>query len=104
LIDPFLLHTYPQLYHQSKHTVVRPGDTIPLAGVEVRVLTSAGESIRTAISETGVPNPYCADFTRGSDANTENSQSIGLLFVFGRFRAIDLADLTVNKTFQLMCP
>jgi len=104
VIDAFLLHTYPQLYRKSRHTVVKPGDTIPLAGVDLRVLTSAGESIRTVMSGTGVPNPYCADFKRGSDANTENTQSIGLLFVFGRFRAVDLGDLTVNKEFQLMCP
>jgi beta-lactamase superfamily II metal-dependent hydrolase len=104
VVDAFLRDTYPPLYRKSRHTVVNPGDTIPLAGVDVRVLTSAGESIRTPVSGTGVPNPYCADFKRGSDANTENIQSIGLLFTFGRFRAIDLADLTVNKGFQLMCP
>jgi competence protein ComEC len=104
VIDAFLLHTYPQLHRTSRRAVVKPGDTIPFGDVEVRVLTSAGESIRAAVSGTGVPNPYCADFKRGSDANTENTQSIGLLFVFGRFRAIDLGDLTVNKEFQLMCP
>ena len=104
MIDAFLQHTYPQLYRKSRHTVVKPGDTIPFAGVDLRVLTSAGESIRTAVSGTGVSNPYCADFKRGSDANTENIQSIGLLFVFGRFRMVDLGDLTVNKEFQLMCP
>jgi competence protein ComEC len=104
VIDAFLRHTYPQLYRKSRHTVVKPGDTIPFGGVEVRVLTSAGESIRTAVSGTGVPNPYCADFKPGSQANTENTQSIGLLYVFGRFRAVDLGDLTVNKEFQLMCP
>jgi beta-lactamase superfamily II metal-dependent hydrolase len=103
-VDAFLQHTYPQLYRTSRHTVAKPGDTIPLAGVDVRVLASAGESIATPVSGTGVPNPYCADFTRGSDKNTENIQSIGLLFVFGRFRAVDLGDLTVNKGYQLMCP
>ena len=104
VIDAFLLHTYPQLYRKSRHTVVKPGDAIPLGGVEVRVVASAGESIRTAVSGTGVPNPYCAEFKQGSQANTENTQSIGLLYAFGRFRAVDLGDLTVNKEFQLMCP
>src|SRR5206468_9559681 len=104
VIDAFLQQTYPQLYRKSSHTVVKPGDTIPLGDVEVRMLTSAGESIRTAVSATGVANPYCADFRQGSHANTENTQSIGLLYVFGRFRALDLGDLTVNKEFQLMCP
>jgi beta-lactamase superfamily II metal-dependent hydrolase len=104
VIDAFLRDTYPRLYRTSRHTVVKPGDTIPLAGIDLRVLTSAGESIHAPVSGTGVPNPYCADFKRGSDANTENTQSIGLLFVFGRFRAVDLGDLTVNKEFQLMCP
>ena len=43
VIDAFLLHTYPQMYRNSRHTVVKPGDTIPLAGVDVRVFGLGGE-------------------------------------------------------------
>ena len=44
--DAFLEETYPELYRDQDHTVVTPGDRIPLAGVEVTVLASAGEVLR----------------------------------------------------------
>src|SRR5437899_11384180 len=40
--DEFLQKTYPQLYAKAKHTIVKPGDKIPVAGLDVRVVTAAG--------------------------------------------------------------
>ena len=34
----------------------------------------------------------------------ENAASVGLLFTFGKFRMLDLADLVWNKEIELMCP
>src|SRR4030095_15439150 len=45
-IDTFLRRTYPRLYHSATHIVVRAGDTIPIAGLDVRVVTSAGGAIQ----------------------------------------------------------
>src|SRR6266700_1749071 len=42
--DTFLQKTYPQLYAKAKHTVVKAGDKISMAGVDVRVVTSAGKT------------------------------------------------------------
>jgi len=103
VVDPFLRKTYPVLYRTAKHTVAVPGDTIPLGEVDVRVIASAGNTIQMPPSE-GTPNPYCAAFRRRENVVTENSQSIGLVFSFGRFRMVDLGDLTANKQFELMCP
>ena len=47
--DKFLQMTYPQLYAKSKHTVAKAGDRISIAGLDVRVLTSAGETIKTPL-------------------------------------------------------
>ena len=41
--DEFLEETYPELYREADHTVVTPGARIPMAGVDVTVLASAGE-------------------------------------------------------------
>src|SRR4030095_116161 len=49
LAGDFLQKTYPQLYAKSKHTVVKAGDKIPVAGLDVRVVTSAGETIKTPL-------------------------------------------------------
>jgi beta-lactamase superfamily II metal-dependent hydrolase len=101
--DEFLQKTYPQLYGRSKHTVARPGDRISVAGLDVRVVTSAGETIKAALPGAGGANPYCAGFTPGEN-NAEDPMSIGTLVSFGTFRAIHLGDLTKNKEFELMCP
>ena len=101
--DSFLQNTYPQLYAKAKHTIAEAGDRISLAGVEVRVVTSAGKTIQTALPGAGKPNPYCASFKPGQN-NAEDPQSVGVHVTFGRFRTIHLGDLTKNKEFELMCP
>jgi len=102
--DAFLQKTYPELYGKAKHTVAKPGDRISIAGLDVRVVTSAGEVIKTPLAGAGRPNPYCASFKAQDVDKTENAQSVGVYMTFGKFRTIHLGDLTVNKEFDLMCP
>ena len=101
--DDFLQKTYPGLYRDAKHTVAKPGDRIAVAGVDVRVVTSAGETIKTPLPGAGRPNPYCANFKPGEN-NAEDPQSVGSHITFGKFRTLHLGDLTMNKEFELMCP
>ena len=103
LADTFLRKTYPQLYANAKHTVVKPGDKISMAGLDVRVVTSAGETIKTPLAGAGKANPYCANFKPGEN-NAEDPQSVGIYVTFGKFRTIHLGDITKNKEFELMCP
>src|SRR5258708_396837 len=103
LADSFLKTTYPQLYAKAKHTVAKPGDKISLSGLDVRVVTSAGETIKTPLAGAGMPNPYCASYKPG-DNNAEDPQSVGIYMTYGKFRTIHLGDLTKNKEFELMCP
>jgi beta-lactamase superfamily II metal-dependent hydrolase len=102
--DEFLQKTYPQLYAKAKHTVVKPGDKVSIAGLDWRIVESAGENIKTALPGAGRPNPYCAAFKPQDPDKTENAQSVGSHITFGKFRALHLGDLTVNKEFDLMCP
>jgi competence protein ComEC len=103
LADNFLRDTYPKLYASGKHTVAKPGDKIPVQGLDVRVVTSAGQVIQTALPGAGKPNPYCASYKPG-DNNAEDPQSVGIHVTFGKFRTIHLGDTTKNKEFELMCP
>ncbi len=103
LADNFLQNVYPQLYAKAKHTVVNAGDKIPMLGLDVRVVASAGETIKTPLKGAGMPNPYCANFKAGEN-NAEDPQSVGVYVTFGKFRTIHLGDLTKNKEFELMCP
>jgi competence protein ComEC len=101
--DTFLEKTYAPLIAKAKHTVAKPGDKIAMVGVDVRVVSSTGQTIKTALPGGGEANPYCAAFKAG-DNNAEDPQSVGIHVRFGRFRTVHLGDLTKNKEFELMCP
>jgi competence protein ComEC len=103
LADTFLEKTYPPLYAKAKHTVAKPGDKISMGGLNVRVVASAGETIKTPLPGAGKPNPYCASYKPGEN-NAEDPQSVGIYVTYGKFRTIHLGDLTKNKEFELMCP
>jgi len=96
---------YAELYGKAKHTVVKPGDKLPIAGLDWRIVTAAGKAIKTPLPGGGKPNPYCADF-KPKDANPldENGQSVGSVITFGKFRMVDFGDLLWNREFDLMCP
>jgi competence protein ComEC len=96
---------YAELYGKAKHLVVKPGDRVPITGFEWRVVTSAGQTLKTPLPGGGTANPACAQFTpKDITADPENGQSLGSVVTLGRFRAIDLGDLLWNKEFELMCP
>src|SRR5215470_7430932 len=101
--DEFLAKVYPQLIAKAKHTVAKPGDKIPIKDLDVQVVTSAGETIKTPLAGAGKPNPYCASFKPGEN-NIEDPLSVGVHITFGKFRTMHLGDLTKNKEFELMCP
>ena len=111
-IDAFLKDVYPGLIAKSKHTVVKAGTTLPLQGVEWRFVTSARDTITSALPGAGSPNPHCAGFTPhtvnpvsgGPLGNTEDEHSVGSHITYGKFRAVYLADFPWNKEFDLMCP
>jgi competence protein ComEC len=111
-IDKYLRESYMPLYTKAKHTVAKPGDRVPIAGIDVRIMTSAGQTIKTPLPGAGRPNPYCASFKPQAvnpvsgqpSGNTEDEQSVGSHITFGKFRALYLGDFTWNKEFELMCP
>jgi competence protein ComEC len=111
-IDAFLRGAYTKMYGAAKHTVVKPGDRIPIGGVDARVIAAGGNTIKAPLRGGGRPNPYCATFKPQAvnpvsgqpSGNTEDEQSVGTHITFGQFRLLYLADLTWNKEFELMCP
>src|SRR5438093_12723881 len=104
-IDSFLQGGYRDLTSKAKHTVAKPGDKIPIAGVDWRIVTSAMQVLKTPLQGKAIPNPYCANFTPQQGVNlTEDDQSLGSFITFGKFRTIHLGDLTLNRQFELMCP
>ncbi|HTW58417.1 MAG TPA: MBL fold metallo-hydrolase [Terriglobales bacterium] len=84
--------------------VVKPGWGLPIKGIQVRVLTSAGDHISDPLPGAGEANPYCASEPAAPEDKTENARSIGLLITYGKFRFLDLGDLTKKKELELACP
>ena len=102
--DEFLAKVYPGLYGAAKHTIAKPGDTVTVAGLDWRIVSSAGELLKTPLPGMGGPNPYCANFKPQAPDPSENAQSVGSIITFGKFRVAHLGDLTWNKEADLMCP
>jgi competence protein ComEC len=95
--DEFLQKTYPSLYSAAKHTVVKAGDKIPVAGLDWRIVSAAGQVIKTPLPGGGKPNAYCAAFQAKEADPTENAQSVGSVVTLGRFRVAHLGDLTGTR-------
>ena len=88
----------------AKTLVVKPGDSIPLKGVDVKVVAARGDRIMNALPGAGQPNSFCSQSEQKKPDPSENARSIGFLLTSGKFRFIDMADLTNNKELELVCP
>jgi beta-lactamase superfamily II metal-dependent hydrolase len=84
--------------------ILHPGDKIGLPGLDAIVLTAAGEHIAAVPGIKPVPNPDCAAEPKWDLDATENPRSTGVLIHFGKFRFLDLGDLTKAKEIPLVCP
>jgi competence protein ComEC len=103
--DPDRSKYYPAYVENIKgrpRISVKPGDTIPLPGVKITVLTAGG----VAWKKPGAPaNPLCSGVTRPTYTDKDdNAGSIGILLEYGKFRTADFGDLLGAVEYDLMCP
>jgi competence protein ComEC len=86
------------------HVVVKPGWGVPIKGIEVHVLTAAGDHITEPLPGAGEANPYCASEPKPPVDLSENARSVGVLITYDKFRFLDLGDLTKKKELEIACP
>ena len=86
------------------HVIARPGDILPVRGLEVLAVSADGNVLGQAVRGGGQVNPFCgASELRAAD-QTENARSLGVIITFGKLKILVLGDLTWDKERILMCP
>jgi beta-lactamase superfamily II metal-dependent hydrolase len=96
--------SYERAMAKSKHLVVKPGDKFPTKDMEVTAVSANGDVLSKNLAGGGKPNPLCGDAPKKDADPTENARSLGIFVRFGKFRFVDLGDLTWNKELELVCP
>jgi competence protein ComEC len=86
------------------HLQPKPGDRLPLKDVEAFVVSSAGETLSKALDGAGRRNASCSPSEVPAQEIYENPRSTGFVLSFGKFRFLDVGDLTGKPLFSLVCP
>jgi beta-lactamase superfamily II metal-dependent hydrolase len=96
---------YAALYQSIDHIQAKAGEKVPLRGVDALIVSAANQPIRTPVQGDVTVNPRCADAPRSpSRPFNEDNSSVGLLFTYGKFKMLDLADLLAGPSSDLVCP
>ncbi len=100
---------YTDLSAKAKHTVVKAGDVLPVGGLDWRIVTAAGQGLKSPLpGQRATPNAVCAGFKPTIEASTwgtpDDDQSVGSVMTLGKFRVIDLGDLLWDHAMDLTCP
>jgi beta-lactamase superfamily II metal-dependent hydrolase len=89
---------------KAKEIVPKPGDRLPVEGMDVTVISADGKVIQSPLAGAGEPNPFCKQSEIRPPDQTENARSLGVLIRLGSLKILDLGDLTWDKERDLMCP
>jgi beta-lactamase superfamily II metal-dependent hydrolase len=97
-----LAQMYEEARSKSEHRVVKPGDTIPVKGLDIKVVTADGQMI--AAPANAPQNAACSGVQQDKEDTSDNARSLGVIVQYGKFKLADLGDLTWNKELELVCP
>lgn len=90
----------------GKRKILKAGDHIPIKGLDIEVIMSAGQGITKPLKGAGAKNATCADYKEPAapEPDPDNDQSVGILVKYGKFSFIDMGDLTWRYEQKLVCP
>jgi beta-lactamase superfamily II metal-dependent hydrolase len=106
IVSAAFVASYEEL-SRGKRTMVTAGDKVGVAGLEITAVASANRYLRANLRGGGRPNAACAGIMpkdERSYIDPDNGASAGFVMAYGRFRTINLGDLTWNGELDLMCP
>jgi beta-lactamase superfamily II metal-dependent hydrolase len=99
-----MFDAYAKLRAGKRHLQPRPGDRLPLKGVEAIVVSALGETITAPLSGGGARSDRCSAPGLPAEEPNENSRSTGVRLAYGRFRFLDVGDLSGPPLRALACP
>ena len=106
IVSAAFITAYSELA-QGKRTILKAGDTVKMSGMDITAVASANQFIRRNLRGGGRPNAACAQMKPVDESayfDPDNGESAGFVLEYGRFRTVDLGDLTWNAELDLMCP
>ncbi len=95
---------YKRVRATGKHIVPAAGDRLRLAGVEIVIASTDRSLLTEPLDGAGANNASCDRDVLAADENNENPRSTGVLVQFGKFRFLDLGDLSGQPLSDLVCP
>jgi competence protein ComEC len=95
---------YLAIRNKAHHIEPKPGDKLPLRGVDAIIVTSAALAITQPLAGAGEVNAVCGHSAQPPGDALENPRSTGVVVTFGKFRFLDVGDLTGQPLFDLACP
>jgi hypothetical protein len=99
-----IFEAYAAIGGRSRHLTPKPGDRLPLKGVDAVVVSSAGSVLSRPLPGAGERTPLCEAPSPSLSEPNENPRSTGIRLQFGTFRFLDLGDLTGDPLAHLICP
>ena len=99
-----LYSAYQTAIAGANHILAKPGEQIPIKGMNVTLVSADGNVIDHPLPGAGQANQYCAGVEQKPTDPSENARSVGTVITFGKLRIVDLGDLTWQKELELVCP
>jgi competence protein ComEC len=89
----------------GKRKSLKPGDRIPLKGVDAVVVAGGGQVVSRPLPGGGPNQALCKTAEKKEpDRDPENNQSLGFVLRYGKFDFLDLGDLPWDYELPLVCP
>jgi competence protein ComEC len=100
-----MYEAYAPVRAKGRHLEPKPGDRLPLIGVDATIVSSATAALAAPLAgATAGANGACTPPGIPAQELAENPRSTGFLLQFGKFRFLDVGDLTGAPLFSLACP
>ena len=97
-------NAYAAVRAKGRHIQPTPGQRLPLKGVDVRIVSSGGATLTRPLAGGGARNASCDSPATAAQEPHENPRSTGFVLTYGRFRFLDVGDLSGPPLFALACP